>query len=138
MRHYIAALLSLTVLIAAPEAWAKKNKHWHDHGRSDRVLMDLDAGEVAVVRTRIQPYYVRHCPPGLAKKHNGCRPPGHTHRYVIGQPYYGPYWEVPHDVIVTLPYPPRGSRYIWVDRDILLVSEATKKVLDAVVILSGL
>ncbi|MEO6387780.1 MAG: hypothetical protein ABIT16_13210, partial [Croceibacterium sp.] len=31
-------------------------------------------------------YYGRNCPPGLAKKHNGCLPPGHANaRWRVGQ-----------------------------------------------------
>lgn len=46
-----------------------------------------------------------HCPPGLAKKHNGCLPPGQAKKlYNIGQrlPYgfngYTPYNQIPYDL----------------------------------------
>ena len=78
----------------------------------------------------------KHCPPGLAKKNNGCLPPGIAKkRYEIGQP-------VPSDVrIVYVPrdeydrYPPIDDGYVYgrVDGDLLLIAEATRRVVDAVV-----
>ena len=44
------------------------------------------------------------CPPGLAKKHNGCRPPGHAKRWNRGdrwQSNYGTYYtynRIPYEV----------------------------------------
>ena len=50
-------------------------------------------------------YNDRHCPPGLAKKHNGCMPPGMAKRhYRVGQRYvsnYGYRWnysQIPYDL----------------------------------------
>lgn len=50
-------------------------------------------------------YNVSHCPPGLAKKHNGCMPPGMAKRhYKNGQRYatnYGYRWnysQIPYDL----------------------------------------
>ena len=37
----------------------------------------------------------RQCPPGLAKKHNGCQPPGHARKhYRRGDVLYGDYYRV--------------------------------------------
>ncbi|WP_416898832.1 MAG: hypothetical protein ACMVY4_03620 [Minwuia sp.] len=76
------------------------------------------------------------CPPGLAKKNNGCLPPGIAKkRYQIGQP-------VPDDVIIRyIPrddyrhYPPVEDGYVYgrVDGDLLLIAEATRRVVDAVI-----
>ncbi len=50
-------------------------------------------------------YNNRHCPPGLAKKRNGCLPPGHARRLSRGERYassYGyraySYNSIPYDV----------------------------------------
>jgi hypothetical protein len=50
-------------------------------------------------------YNDQHCPPGLAKKHNGCMPPGLAKRYYnVGQHYsssYGSRWnysQIPYDM----------------------------------------
>lgn len=50
-------------------------------------------------------YNGSHCPPGLAKKHNGCMPPGLAKKhYKVGQRYasnYGYRWnysQIPYDL----------------------------------------
>ena len=52
-----------------------------------------------------QGHGARHCPPGLAKKNNGCLPPGQAKKlYNVGQrlPYgynsYTPYNQIPYDL----------------------------------------
>lgn len=146
MRIFIAMVIMVIGCMVADMASAKPD-HAKGHGKSshsvqresgDKVLISLDEPHIHDIAVRLEPYYTRKCPPGLAKKHNGCLPPGHARGYVIGAPLPGGYWPVPEDVLVMLPRAPIGSRYVWVDKDILLISEATKKVLDAVVILSGL
>jgi hypothetical protein len=64
-------------------------------------------------------YGTGNCPPGLAKKHNGCLPPGQARkRYDIGQrlPYgyngYTPYDQIPYDVRSQYDLDPYG-RYIY-------------------------
>jgi len=96
-------------------------------------------------RTVVRTYYVDHygggkaCPPGLAKKNNGCMPPGQAKkaRYVVGQalPTTVRYYAVPQPVLVQLPPAPVGYRYVTVDGDVVLMAVATRIVVDA---LSGL
>lgn len=59
--------------------------------------------------------------------------------YVIGRPLPAAVrWRpLPYDIARRLPPPPRGHRFILVDRDVLLVAEATKLVIDAAVLLSA-
>ncbi len=79
-----------------------------------------------------------NCPPGLAKKHNGCLPPGIAKKhYVIGQPFGGTWQELPYELQGSLHEVPIGYRYVMVDKDVLLISEASKKVIDAVTLLSA-
>jgi len=59
------------------------------------------------------------CPPGLAKKNNGCQPPGQAaKRFNVGQrlPYgyngYTPYNQIPYDVRSQYNLDPSG-RYIY-------------------------
>ena len=87
----------------------------------------------------IQAYYGRavgrgHCPPGLAKKNNGCLPPGHAKRWNVGQPLpYGVTWyAVPQDLYVRLAPPPYGHRYVYLDGGVLLLNVSTRFVVDAV------
>lgn len=63
------------------------------------------------------------CPPGLAKKDNGCLPPGQAKKLVIGQHLPpGAVYVVPPHVLATLPPPPLGYRYAVVYDRVVLVS----------------
>jgi len=90
-------------------------------------------------REAVRGYYVKQyghghkCPPGLAKKNNGCMPPGQVH-YAMGQPLPRTVtvYQVPQPVIVLLPVAPPGYRYVRVGNDILLVSPETQLVVDVI------
>ncbi|MEZ5692042.1 MAG: hypothetical protein R3D71_10330 [Rickettsiales bacterium] len=81
--------------------------------------------------------YGKPCPPGLAKKHNGCLPPGQVKKYRVGYPLmYGGH-DIPRDLYDILQPAPYGYRYVMVDKDVLLISEGTKKVIDAITLFSS-
>lgn len=95
-------------------------------------------------RTVVSNYYgnefkAGRCPPGLAKKHNGCRPPGQAKKYVVGQrlPSNVVYYQVPQRVVYQLGAPPSGYRYVRVSSDLLLLAIGTSMVVDAIQNLSG-
>ena len=79
------------------------------------------------------------CPPGLAKKNNGCMPPGQAKKYSVGQrlPSNVIYYQVPQSVIYQLGAPPAGHRYVRVASDILLLAVGTSMVVDAIQNLSS-
>jgi len=74
------------------------------------------------------------CPPGLAKKHNGCMPPGQEKEWRRGYPLPRNvvYYDVPTSVIVELGRPPAGHRYVRVAADILMIAVGTGMVVDAI------
>jgi len=74
------------------------------------------------------------CPPGLAKKNNGCMPPGQAKKYSIGSPLPDDvvFSELPKELLNVLGAPPKGKKYVQVDKDVLLITEGTKLVLDAI------
>ncbi len=74
------------------------------------------------------------CPPGLAKKHNGCMPPGQAKKWHMGQPLPRGvvYYPVPQPVVMQLGVPPSGYRYVRVAGDILLLAVGTSMVVDAI------
>lgn len=74
------------------------------------------------------------CPPGLAKKNNGCLPPGQAKKWAIGQPLPADVvWHpVPQPVLVSLPPVPVGHRYVQVAGDILLIAIGSKMVVDGI------
>ena len=74
------------------------------------------------------------CPPGLAKKGNGCMPPGQARGWVMGRPLpmNVQRYPLPVDVLVRLPMPPAGYEFVRVASDILLIAVGTGMVVDAV------
>lgn len=121
----------------------KKHKHhkdddddYYDHHHSHRVR--FEDNQRVVIRQYLVREYAPHCPPGLAKKHNGCLPPGIAKKhYVIGQPLQGGWFPVAPDLMMVLEPAPMGYQYVQVDKDVLLISEASHKVIDAVTLLSA-
>jgi Ni/Co efflux regulator RcnB len=96
-------------------------------------------------RTAVRTYYgeqyrVGNCPPGLAKKNNGCMPPGQARKWNVGRalPRDVVYYSVPQSVVMQLGAPPAGQRYVRVSSDILLLAIGTGMVVDAIQNLGGL
>ena len=61
----------------------------------------------------------KKCPPGLAKKNNGCMPPGQAKKWGMGRTLPGDlrYYDLPLDLLMRLPPPPAGHRYVRVAAD---------------------
>jgi Ni/Co efflux regulator RcnB len=74
------------------------------------------------------------CPPGLAKKHNGCMPPGQAKKWTMGRPLPRDviFYDVPQELVVQIGSPPAGYRYVRVATDLLLIAVATGTVIDAI------
>lgn len=90
-------------------------------------------------RVIVREYYVEQfrggrCPPGLAKKHNGCMPPGQAKKWQLGRPLPRGviFYEVPQPLVVQIGLPPSGYRYVRVATDILLIAIRTGMVVDAI------
>lgn len=123
-------------------------KHAHKHKskgggkREARVGGYFDDRDRNAVRVAYGENYGggKGCPPGLAKKNNGCMPPGQAKKYHIGQPLPSTviFYPVPGPVLVTLPPPPIGHKYVRVAADILLIAVGTSMVVDAITDLSRL
>lgn len=79
-------------------------------------------------------FHSGRCPPGLAKKGNGCQPPGHAKKWRRGHalPPDVVYYPVPNSVSVRLGAPPAGYKYVRVAADILLIAVGTSMVVDAI------
>lgn len=75
-----------------------------------------------------------HCPPGLAKKHNGCMPPGQSKKWQVGYrlPRTVVYYDLSPQVRVQIGVPPAGYRYVRVASDILMIAVGTGMVIDAI------
>ncbi|MDZ4399398.1 hypothetical protein [Hydrogenophaga sp.] len=95
----------------------------------------------AVVRDYYEPRIrAGSCPPGLAKKNNGCLPPGQAKKWQVGRslPADVVYYSIPNSVLVQLGVPPAGHKYVRVAADILLIAVGTNMVIDAIVDLGRL
>ncbi|WP_423458567.1 hypothetical protein [Ottowia sp. VDI28] len=93
-----------------------------------------------VVRQYYEPQWrAGRCPPGLAKKNNGCMPPGQARKWRVGQPLPRgvTYYAVPQPIVVQLGVPPSGYRYVRVAGDILLMAIGTSMVVDAIQDIAG-
>jgi Ni/Co efflux regulator RcnB len=128
----------------ADKEWEKAEKHAdkdrakaEKHGDRDDVRVGQYFNDQNREAARV--YYGQQygnggrCPPGLAKKHNGCLPPGQV-RYVVGQPLPRTVivYPVPQPVIVQLPIAPPGYRYVRSGNDILLLSPQSQMVVDVI------
>lgn len=74
------------------------------------------------------------CPPGLAKKKNGCMPPGQAKKWSRGQalPASLILYPVPRGLVTQIGLPPAGYKYVRVANDLLLVALGTMMVVDAI------
>lgn len=81
-----------------------------------------------------QQYRGGNCPPGLAKKNNGCLPPGQARKWAMGRPLPGDvvYYPIEPGIQIRLGTPPAGYKYVRVASDILLIAVGTSMVVDAI------
>lgn len=90
----LALMVGAAALAAGGPALAKPHGHNHAISKHGKVTHGV------VVSDRYGRLYALDargsCPPGLARKHNGCMPPGHAKRlYRVGQRYnrnFGTLW----------------------------------------------
>ena len=123
----------------------KQSKREKDEKRLERDNVRVGAYFNDDHRREARTYYVQQypqgarCPPGLARKNNGCLPPGQAKKYTVGQPLARTvYWyPVPRPVVQALPLAPPGYRYVRVGNDILLLSPESAIVVDVIAGLLG-
>jgi len=146
---FIGGILAVGPAMADKPAWAGTSKGGKDErmDRRDEEHVERRDGPSAGRnrhfedrhRMVVREYYAEQfrggrCPPGLAKKHNGCMPPGQAKKWQLGRPLPGDviYHEVPQPLVVRIGLPPSGYRYVRVATDILLVAVGTGMVVDAI------
>lgn len=145
-----AAMLSGGTALADKPSWAggdkagkpeQKQENRQEHGDAPRdkggISVNLHFGEQQ--RTIVQDYFAGQfragrCPPGLAKKRNGCMPPGQAKKWAMGKPLPRDviFHDLPPRLVVQLGAPPSGHRYVRVAADILLIAVGTAMVVDAI------
>ena len=147
MRRALALVVPVLILGLASPAWADKDKdkggkgNKHGHGGGPAVVVQpvrvvVPAQDRAVVYQYYRTEYsAGRCPPGLAKKGNGCLPPGQAKKlWVVGQPLPPAviYEPVPRAVVQQLAPVPPGYDYVRVDNDVLLMDMTNRMVADVV------
>jgi len=141
----LITLITLGLLTASGSAFAEK-PDWAGGGKPAKAEKQAERGGPSIEfrfsdndRRALADYYggrarAGHCPPGLAKKNNGCMPPGQAKKWRVGYPLPGDvrYYDLSPDILVRLPAPPRGHRYVQIAGDVLLIAIGTSMVVDAV------
>ena len=122
---------------------AKQQSVAPSHHGGDDVNVHISFGDRH--RDIIRDYYgsqfrAGHCPPGLAKKGNGCLPPGQAKKWRIGHPLPGDvhYHPLPHDLVVRLGHDNPAYKLVRVGADILKIGVGSGMVIEAVEDLGGL
>jgi Ni/Co efflux regulator RcnB len=156
----IAGLLAAAPALAEKPSWShrdkaekhqKHGKQQHDRDDDDGHFDRIDGHDYHEHRyfddrhrTIIHDYYAQqfhsgHCPPGLAKKRNGCMPPGQAKKWRVGRPLPRDvvYYDLPQEILMRMGPPMPGYRYARVGSDILLMAIGTGMIVDAIMDLSG-
>jgi Ni/Co efflux regulator RcnB len=122
-----------------PDGAGSGNGHGNDtgadEGKAHARFADND-------RDAIKHYYEQeraagNCPPGLAKKNNGCLPPGQAKKaWSTGSalPSDYQYYDLPGSLYGQLQPLPVGYRYVQVDGDILLIELTSRVIYDVIVL----
>jgi hypothetical protein len=155
IRGVTTVLMAVALLSAAPAAWSAppegvggKGKPGHSagqptdkghggaHGSDSSVSLTISAGDRVAVRDYYGAQFKQgSCPPGLAKKNNGCLPPGQAKKlWAVGQPL-PPHLvleDLPPKLLVNLSVPPDGYKYVRAAADILLIATGTSMVVGAI------
>lgn len=103
------------------------------------VVTDRDRGAIYGYYRPL--YAAGNCPPGLAKKNNGCLPPGQAKKlWTVGQPLLSSvaFYPLPGALLGQLTPPPAGYQYIRVANDILLMAIGTRLIAGAIADLSSM
>jgi Ni/Co efflux regulator RcnB len=141
----LAAICFNTSALAEKPSWAGGGKQGEKGKHSEERHEDSyrpDGGSYRFnddSRQLIGSYYGEQaragkCPPGLAKKNNGCLPPGQAKKWAKGRPLPPDlrYNDLPYELLRRLPPPPPQHRYVQVAGDVLLIAVGTSMVMDAV------
>ena len=133
MRAVSIALVSVlcAAMISPASADNDKNKgqgQGRDNPKGQQIVI-YDRDRDTVRSWYRNEYAAGRCPPGLAKKNDGCLPPGQAKRmWNMGEPLprQVAYYPLPRELHAQLTPPPYGYQYVRVDNDILLMMTATR------------
>jgi hypothetical protein len=153
----LVAVLLATFVAAAP-ALAEKGGHGKGGGKPDKGTSHgnshgggpgnsghskgkgpkkFEASERSAIESYYRDEYSRsgNCPPGLAKKNNGCIPPGQAKKWSVGShlPPDVHIAPLPPALVGTLVAPMPGYNYGYVDGGVVLFGVADRVIIDVVI-----
>ena len=135
MRGLVALGVALS-LVGSVGLSAQKPKKQKEKSQETQVtVVFIDTQREAARSYFVQQHGRGDCPPGLAKKNNGCLPPGQAKkRYVIGHslPHGIVIDELPVELSVRIGPAPAGYRYGMLDGDLVKLALGTMLVADAI------
>ncbi len=138
MSKSFAAMLAIALLVAGTAFADQPGRGKGNSGRpaagTASISITIGASDQALIRDYFGTALKSgRCPPGLAKKNNGCQPPGQAKKWAKGQRLPGDviYFDLPSDLRARLDVPV-GARLVRVGLDVLLIATGTGMVLDAI------
>jgi hypothetical protein len=127
IKHLLIVTGAAALAFAGPASAKPGNGHGNGHGNGDSQGYGYDNHG----RDSAYGYGAGGCPPGLAKKHNGCMPPGQAKKlYRTGQRFpgnYGNRWsynQIPYDLRQRYDFD-RNDRYYYGDGYVYRVDPRT-------------
>lgn len=138
----LLAAAALAVGVAAPAS--AQPGHGKHHGKSQAKKWDGRDDRRGDWRDDDRRGDYRNCPPGLAKRRNGCQPPGQARKAAWGRGSYLPrgysnwsrYDSIPRAYRSRVPYDQR-YRYVYQDNYVYTVDPRTRAVRSVIDLLSG-
>ena len=135
MRRLVALSLALS-LVGSSALSAQKPKKQKGKSQETHVTVVFSDPQREAARSYFVTQHGRgNCPPGLAKKNNGCLPPGQAKkRYVVGHSLASGIvvGELPLELSVRIGPAPAGYRYGIIDGDLVKLAVGSLLVVDAI------
>ncbi len=136
----LISILASNPVLAEKPPWAGGGKGERQKPQAAREQHEGKGYFNAQHRAFINDYYAKqygkkgHCPPGLAKKQNGCMPPGQAKKWTVGKPLPRDvvFYDLPSTILEQLGPPPPRHRFVRVAQDVLLIATGTGMVVDAI------
>ena len=135
MRRLVALALVLALVGSIPLSAQKPKKQKGKSQQTQVSVVFIDTQREAARSYFVKQHGRGQCPPGLAKKNNGCLPPGQAKkRYIIGHslPHGTAIGDLPAELSVRIGPAPAGYRYGIIDGDLVKLAVGSLLVVDAI------
>lgn len=112
-----------------------QNDNRRDYRPENNYKVNLTPSQYRNMNRSMQTAYWQKCSVSPHGRYYDCTPTRYSQvNYVVGRPLprQTVVWDVPYNVRYSLPRPYANTRYVWVDRDILLIDQRDNTVLDII------